>query len=146
MPRVVVRRIPHHDNHPPDHGPLAQCVKLRANDLAKLLSSGFTAVSVSRAQNQLPQPTGLKLDNGLTGQLLLTVERVANARCYEIEVALLDEEGKPGSWMNGGLSTRSRNMQVGGLELGKLYACQTRAVGGSTGYSDWSDPVVRRVM
>ena len=29
MPRVVVRRTPHHDTHSPRHGPLAQCGKLR---------------------------------------------------------------------------------------------------------------------
>ena len=116
------------------------------NNLAMLLSSGFTTVSPNRAQAQLPAPTGLRLDNGLRGQSLLTVDRIPNARCYEINVALLDEEGKQGAWENGGLVTASRNMAVNNLIPGKLYVFQTRAVGGSTGFSDWSDTVSHRAM
>ncbi len=116
------------------------------NDPVKLLSSGFNLVNANRTSSQLPRPTGLRLVNGLTGQLLLTVDRVGNARCYEIGVALLDDDGKPSPWTSGGLATKSRNMPVDGLVPGKMYAVQTRAVGGTTGYSDWSDPVVRRAI
>lgn len=116
------------------------------NNLAMLLSSGFTTVSPNHAQTQLPAPTGLRLQNGLRGQSLLTVDRIANARCYEINVALLDEDGKQGAWENGGLVTASRNMPVNHLIPGKLYVFQARAIGGITGYSDWSDPVSHRAL
>lgn len=116
------------------------------NDMAKLLSSGFTTVSQNRAQSQLPKPTGLKLDHGLSGQTLLSVDRIDNVRCFEIDVALLDDEGTPGPMTPAGLHTKSRNMPVNGLIPGKLYLFKTRAVGGSTGYSDWSDPVSHRAM
>ena len=116
------------------------------NNLATLLSSGFTMVNPNRAQTQLPAPSGLRLDNGLRGQSLLTVDRIPNARCYEINVALMDEEGKQGAWENGALVTASRNMSVNNLIPGKLYVFQTRAIGGSTGFSDWSDPVSHRAM
>ncbi len=33
------------------------------------------------------------------------------------------------------------HMPVSGLTPGGMYLFQVRAVGGSTGYSDWSDPV-----
>ena len=116
------------------------------NDMAKLLSSGFQAVSQNRAQTQLPKPGGLRLENGLSGQLLLSADRIPNARCFEIDVALIDDEGKPGPLTTAGLHTRSRKMPVNGLVPGKLYLFRTRAIGGLTGYSDWSDPVSHRVL
>jgi hypothetical protein len=36
--------------------------------------------------------------------------------------------------------------KVAGLIPGSIYSMQVRAVGGSTGYSDWSDPVSHMVM
>ena len=116
------------------------------NNLAWLLSSGFSAVSKNRAQSQLPKPTGLRLENGLSGQSLLSVDRIPNSRCFEIEAGMLDDEGRPGPWMHRGLVTVSRNMPVNDLVPGKLYLFRTRAVGGSTGYSDWSDPASHRAM
>jgi len=37
-------------------------------------------------------------------------------------------------------------MRIPGLTAGTNYAVHVRAVGGSTGYSDWSDPVVHMCM
>ena len=116
------------------------------NDMAKLLSSGFQSVSQNRAQSQLPKPAGVRLENGLSGQLLLTADRIPNARCFEIDLALIDDEGKPGAMTTAGLHTKSRKMPVNGLIPGKLYLFRTRAVGGLTGYSDWSDPVSHRAL
>ena len=114
-------------------------------DLAKLLSSGFQPVSENRAQTQLPKPTGLDLRNGLSTQVLLSMPAVPNARCFEVQFALIDEEGKAGPWQDGGLHTKSRQMTVTNLIPGRLYQFHVRAVGGLTGYSDWSDPVTHRV-
>ncbi|MFO1481723.1 MAG: fibronectin type III domain-containing protein [Verrucomicrobiaceae bacterium] len=47
----------------------------------------------------------------------------------------------PGPYQSGGLFTNSRSMAINGLTPGGNYQFQVRAVGGSTGYSDWSDPV-----
>ena len=47
----------------------------------------------------------------------------------------------PGPWQSGGLFTNSRSMPLNGLTPGTNYTVQVRAIGGSTGYSDWSDPV-----
>ena len=110
------------------------------NDLAKLLSSGFEAVSASRSQRPLDTPRILSLDNGNTGQLLVKVSPIANAKCYEVRYAALTS-GTPGQWQSGGLFTNSRAMPVNGLTPGTMYQVQVRAIGGTTGYSDWSDPV-----
>ena len=37
-------------------------------------------------------------------------------------------------------------MPVNGLTPGTNYTFQVRAIGGSTGYSDWSDPVSHMSM
>ena len=111
------------------------------NNLATLLSSGFDAVSTNRASVALPRPAILSLDNGNSGQLLAKVTPIANAKCYEVRHAAVAAGGAPGPWQSGGLFTNSRSMPLNGLTPGTNYTVQVRAIGGSTGYSDWSDPV-----
>jgi hypothetical protein len=111
------------------------------NDLAKLLSSGFEAVSTNHASAPLAPPSVKDIVNGMSGQLIVRVTPVANAKCYELRYALIPAGGAPGPWQDGGLFTNSRSMAVNGLTPGGNYQFQVRAVGGSTGYSDWSDPV-----
>ncbi len=45
-----------------------------------------------------------------------------------------------------GVFTNSRGIIVPDLTPGTVYNLQARAIGGTTGYSDWSDPVSRRAM
>lgn len=45
-------------------------------------------------------------------------------------------------WRNAGVFTKARGMLLEGLLPGQMYEIQVRAVGGSTGYSDWSDPIM----
>ncbi|MBE2281851.1 MAG: fibronectin type III domain-containing protein [Prosthecobacter sp.] len=111
------------------------------NDLATLLSSGFDAVSTNRASTPLAAPTIRDIINGISGQLIVRVGPVANAKCYELRYALIGAGGAPGPWQDGGLFTNSRSMAINSLTPGGNYQFQVRAVGGSTGYSDWSDPV-----
>ena len=47
----------------------------------------------------------------------------------------------PGPWERHLIFTGSRSMPINGLTPGGNYQFQIRAVGGSTGYSDWSDAV-----
>jgi hypothetical protein len=116
------------------------------NNLATLLTSGFEAVTTSRAQAELDVPDIVSIDNGDTGQLLVRVKAVANARCYEVQYAARGAGGAPGPWQGGGLFTNSRSMPLNGLTPGTNYSIQVRAVGGATGYSDWSDPVSHMSM
>ena len=110
------------------------------NNLATLLSSGFDAVSTNRASVPLGPPTILSLDNGNSGQLLVKVTPIANAKCYEMRLAAVAPGGAPGPWQSGGLFTNSRGMPLNGLTPGTNYTVQVRAIGGATGYSDWSNP------
>ncbi len=111
------------------------------NDLAKLLSSGFEAVSTNRAQSPLEAPTITDIINGNSGQLIVSVTPVKNAKTYEGRYALAPAGAMQGPWQSAGLFTNSRAMVVDELTPGQNYVFQFRAVGGSTGYSDWSDPV-----
>lgn len=64
-----------------------------------------------------------------------------NARAYEARFALIGTGGTPGPRLPTQLFTSSRGMKITSLTPGGMYTFQVRAVGGSTGYSDWSDAV-----
>ena len=111
------------------------------NVLSVLLSSGFLAASTNRASAPLTTPTIRKITQTGPGIRVVDVEVVDMARCYEINIATLDENGNPGPFSTAGLFTRSRNIRIDGLISGTNYLFQARAIGGSTGYSNWCNPV-----
>jgi hypothetical protein len=113
------------------------------NDAAVLLSSGFQAAVATRTREPLGNPSILGIDRGNCGVLVLKVTPIARARCYELQSATLGAGNAPGPWQSLGLFTNSRSMTVAGLAPGTTYSFQVRAVGGSSGYSDWSNPVSR---
>lgn len=108
-----------------------------ANNLATLLSSGFDAVSTTRTRAPLTTPVILKLVTGQTGELFTSVKAIRNARGYEIQYAVLTGETM-GEWMDGGFHSGSRRILLAGLTPGTVYVVRVRALGGTTGYSDWS--------
>ena len=103
-------------------------------DLTLLLSSGFQPVSTNRAQSPLDTPVVLTIDNSASTKLIVRLQPVANARAYETQYK------NGGGWLPAGISTQARRIEIGSLTPGTTYTVQTRAIGGSTGYSDWSDP------
>ena len=111
------------------------------NDLATLLSSGYQAASTNHAQNPLAQPVIQDLINGNSGELVARVKAVANAHAYEARYALIGTGNTPGPWQSGGLFTSSKSIIISGLTPGSTYIVEVRAIGGSTGYSDWSNAV-----
>ncbi len=113
------------------------------NDLAVLLSSGFQAAGYTRTRTQLGNPSILNVDRGNSTELVLKITRIPRARCYEVRTAAVGAGNVPGAWQAAGLYTNSRSMTISGLTPGTTYSFQVRAVGGSTGYSDWSNPVSR---
>lgn len=112
-----------------------------ANDLTLLLSSGFQPVSTNRAQAPLDTPLIVGIDYGLSGQLLLRAQSVRNARAYEVQF-----KNGTGGWQPAGIATQARRIEINDLTPGNTYSVQLRAIGGSTGYSDWSDPVSRMAV
>jgi hypothetical protein len=116
---------------------LAVYVQAVANgDVAKILSVGFRVVSSNRARTQLPQPVILRIFSPVSTVLAVRVARIANARAWEVRVRNGAEE-----WHTFGGLTSSRMLLVPNRVPGQTYTIQVRAIGGLTGYSDWSDSV-----
>ena len=106
------------------------------DDLAVILSSGFGVNSTNRTSSPLPKSSIENIDNIARSQLMLRLTTIDNARAYEVRI-------NPGNnnWQQAGVFTKSRRVVLSNLTPGTTYAIQARAVGGKTGYSDWSDPV-----
>ena len=107
-------------------------------DQTLLLSSGFWNTSTERTRKPLPKPAITNIDNFASTQLLLKVSPLDNARAYEARVRVGTQP-----WQNVGVFTKARGMLLPDLIPGTMYDIQVRGVGGSLGYSDWSDPVSR---
>jgi hypothetical protein len=108
------------------------------HDLSMLLSSGFTAVSRNNAQSPLPKPAITKIMNEHSAKLTLRVTPVVNSRSYQVQVQVGQSE-----WQDAGIYPQARRVVVEKLKPGTLYNLRVRAIGGSTGSSDWSDPTSR---
>lgn len=109
---------------------------LAGEDLTVLLSSGFWNNATDRTRKPLPKPVILNIDNVATTQLMVKAGRLDNARSYEARIRVGSQD-----WASVGVYTKSRGMLLPGLIPGTMYDVQVRGVGGTTGYSDWSDPV-----
>ena len=112
------------------------------NDLAVLLSSGFQAAATTRNRSPLLNPSILGIDFGNSTELMLKVTPIARAKCYEVRMAVVGAGSVPEPWQTAGLFTPSR-IRIPDLVPGTTYMFQVRAVGGSNGYTDWSNPVSR---
>jgi hypothetical protein len=118
-------------------------VQITANNMEELLSSGFEARSENHARQPLEQPTGVKVKNGTTGQLIVGIAKpVKNTNLYEGRAS---SDGGT-TWLPSVFTGDSRHIIFEGLTPGDMYTFQVRALGGSTGQSDWSDPVSHRSM
>ncbi len=106
------------------------------NSLEVILSSGFEVNKTDRTRRPLDKPAITNIDNFASTQLMIGMPPVGNARAYEFRTRV-----GSGDWKNAGVFTKARGVLLGDLTPGATYDVQARAVGGSTGYSDWSDPV-----
>ncbi|MGA9452628.1 MAG: fibronectin type III domain-containing protein [Verrucomicrobiia bacterium] len=105
-------------------------------DEALLLTSGFSPVNMSRSQSKLDVPLVVSVENEGTTKLTVHLKPVANARSYEVRA--VNGAATPAASV---ISTQARRVVLGNLTPGTTYNIQARAVGGSEGYSEWSDPV-----
>jgi len=75
------------------------------------------------------------LKTGASGQLIAKVAQVRNTSTYEGCI-----KGLSGDWVPSIFDGDSHHITFNGLKPGETYTVQVRALGGSTGQSDWSDP------
>ena len=121
---------------------LAAYVQMNSNgDLVLLLGSGFEAQGTKGASVPLERPQGLRIRNGGTGQLLVRVSPVKNRNMYEGRIKIDGSD-----WLSSIFGSDSKNIAFEGLTPGQTYTIQVRALGGSTGESDWSDPSSHMAM
>ena len=100
------------------------------------MASGFCVARRGYSpQGLLGTPMIRRVMNWLSTQLLVRVTPVANARSYEAQVRVGE-----GAWQPAGTSTRALRVILKDLTPGVIYEIRARAIGGSTGYSDWSIP------
>ena len=106
------------------------------NDRTVLLSSGYQVASTNRAQSVLEQVQVAKVTNPQSGQLKVRIVPVPNARSFEGRIKPVN-----GSEFGPSISFAStRRIIFDALTAGVTYTLQLRAIGGSTGYGDWSAP------
>ncbi len=108
-------------------------------DDAVLLSSGFepAASGGSRSRSALSRVVIDDISNEQSTKLTVKLQALDNARAYEVRMSY----GTNG-WQAVGMFTNSRRILLENLTPGTVYTVQARAIG-TTGYSEWSDPVPR---
>ena len=119
-------------------------------DMNTFVSSGFVAhVPAPRSAPQpVAVPTVSSVDQGSTGQLLVSIAKVAKARSYDIRYAPVPTGGTPAgtniniSWTIVSVATTKPATPINDLTPGTTYTFQARAFG-KLGFSDWSDAVNR---
>jgi len=116
---------------------------IASRDLPMLLSSGFEANSTNRAPVTLEAPSIITVANEATTTLTVRLQAVENARSYQVRASA---NGNGSTWLPTVDSTQARRIILGSLTPGATYTVQARAVGGATGYSEWSDPVSHMAM
>ena len=113
---------------------------LASQNLETLLSSGFFAVNgVRRGSVPLTKPLVALVDGVGSTRLRVKLGRVPGARTYQVQSNV---EGN-GNWQDAGMYMNTRGIVLENLTPGKVYSVRVRAFGGSTGTSDWSDPVTK---
>lgn len=108
---------------------------IAGQNLAQLLSSGFKATSSNRTSAPLTTPLILAVNNQSSTQLVIDLVGSTNAAAYQVK--LTTPQGVVLPTIE---STRARKIVASGLIPGMVYTVTVRAIGGSTGYSDWSLP------
>lgn len=120
----------------------ANYVEINASDdLSKLLSSGYESTSTNRAQTVLDKVQITSIENAQSGELKVRIVTVPNAKGFDGRI-----KSGNGDWSEIQSFANSRSILFKGLTPGTVYTIEIRAVGGSTGAGDWSDPVSHMAM
>jgi len=101
--------------------------------LEMLLNTGYLPASTNRASSPLDDTAIVSLLNNGTTQVLLQLAPVLNAKTYQVQSST--DGGK--TWAEACLSTQARRIVLTGLVPGTTYLVRARAIGGSTGASNW---------
>jgi hypothetical protein len=117
------------------------------DDMNIFLSSGFQPRSSMRTSAQpLDQPMIQSIDQGPTGQLLVSITPVRKAKSYELRFGIAGSGGAaPAAWSTLMAPNARTAVSISGLTPGTTYAVQVRAYG-QLGYTEYSDSATRMVI
>jgi Fibronectin type III domain len=118
------------------------------NDMNTFVSSGFQAAS--KGQKTPPQPVEtpiiVSVDQGNTGQFLVTFKRILHALHYEVRYAGPPAAGAADpNWSTTVVPSWKPPAVINNLTPGTRYTVQVRAYG-KLGYSGWSASVQRMAI
>jgi len=118
----------------------ASYVDINCNEsLVILRSSGFQEVNTNRARQVLDAPVIVTATNGpQSGQIQMRVKGDPHRRAIQGRIKTLGGEFGPVITF-----ANAREILFEGLAAGTTYVMQVCGLGGSTGQSDWSEPVTR---
>jgi hypothetical protein len=105
-------------------------------NLEMLLGTGYLPVSTTRSSAPLDDTAIVLLANNGTTQVLLRLQPIVNAKAYQVQTS---KDGGV-TWVEATLSSQARRIVLTGLVPGTTYAVRARAIGGSTGASNWTLP------
>ena len=112
------------------------------DDLNTFTSSGFQPAPTTRTPAQpLSPPSVRKVVQGISGQLIITIQALFGAASYELRYAVLGPNNTPGAFTTIPRAS-AKASPVDGLTPGTTYLFQVCGLG-MLGFSDWSDPVIR---
>jgi hypothetical protein len=117
------------------------------NDMKTFASSGFVPARVRQRMPAQPVsiPSILRVDQGNTGQLLVTIHPVPKARTYELRYATVPAAGATVNWTTIVVSSTRPPVAINNVTPGSKYTFQVRAFG-KLGFSDWSGLVERMAI
>lgn len=118
------------------------CQSVARYDLDALLSTGYDVCSKNRSRQPLSKPVINAIINGISAELIVRATPVLNARSYNVQVST--DGGK--TWIDMDDVTGTRHISLTGLTPGTVYMVHVRGVGGSTKYSEWSEPMSHMVI
>jgi hypothetical protein len=105
-------------------------------NLEMLLATGYLPASTNRTSSPLDDTAVLGLFNNGTTQGLLRLQTVTNAKSYQVQTSA--DNGK--TWQEAVISTKAFRIVISNLVPGTTYLVRARAIGGSTGASNWTSP------
>jgi len=104
-------------------------------------------ISISNsASSQLDKPVIRGIVNGGSGKLIVRVKKVKITKVYQARHREVAANGQLGPEQDGGLHGNSRSIENVGLTPGVNYQIEIRAVSGTAGNSEWSDPGQHRSL
>ncbi len=101
---------------------------------SQVLTSGYDVIVWSKTKITLVAPTGIVLDNSISGQLGVSFPAVNGAKAYHVQFSA--DGGK--TWLDVGIWPNTKGVVIPNLTPGTVYGVRIRGIGGSTQYSPWS--------